>query len=74
MRVGQIVKIKETSIFAMEVDRHNPTHRQGTIIEIGNETQNTKRSPEYPILVSWGDFTNTYRRSDLEVISMQDYE
>jgi hypothetical protein len=68
MRIGQKVKLKETSVFAMEIDRHNPTDKIGVIVEIGNEFQNEKRTPALPVLVSWGKFTNSYRFLDLEAI------
>jgi hypothetical protein len=68
MRIGQKVKLKETSIFAMEIDRHNPTDKVGVIVEIGNEFGNTKRSPGLPVVVDWGKFTNTYRYLDLEEV------
>jgi len=32
MKVGQKVKLKETSVFAMEIDRHNPTDKIGSYI------------------------------------------
>ena len=68
MRIGQKVKLKETSIFAMEIDRHNPTDKVGVIVEIGNEFHNPKRSPGLPVVVDWGKFTNTYRYLDLEEV------
>lgn len=68
MRIGQKVKLKETSVFAMEIDRHNPIDKIGVIVEIGNELQNPKRSPGLPVVVDWGKFTNTYRFLDLEEV------
>ena len=68
MRIGQKVKLKETSVFAMEIDRHNPTDKVGVIVEIGNEFGNPKRSPGLPVVVDWGKFTNTYRYLDLEEV------
>ena len=68
MRIGQKVKLKETSIFAMEIDRHNPTDKVGVIVEIGNEFGYPKRSPGLPVVVDWGKFTNTYRYLDLEEV------
>ena len=68
MKLGQKVKLKETSIFAMEIDRHNPTDKIGVIVEIGNEFQNPKRTQALPVLVDWGKFTNTYLYLDLEAI------
>jgi hypothetical protein len=68
MKVGQKVKLKETSVFAMEIDKHNPTDKIGVIVEIGNEFQNPKRTQALPVLVDWGKFTNTYRYLDLEAI------
>ena len=68
MRIGQKVKLKETSIFAMEIDRHNPTDKVGVIVEIGNELQSERRSPGLPVLVDWGKFTNSYRFLDLEAV------
>jgi hypothetical protein len=68
MKVGQKVRLKETSIFAMEIDRHNPTDKIGVIVEIGNELQNPKRTIGLPVLVDWGKFTNSYRYLDLEAI------
>jgi hypothetical protein len=68
MRIGQKVKLKETSVFAMEIDKHNPTDKIGVIVEIGNEFQNPKRTQALPVLVDWGKFTNTYRYLDLEAI------
>ena len=68
MRIGQKVKLKETSIFAMEIDRHNPTDKVGVIVEIGNEFNNPKSSPGLPVVVNWGKFTNTYRFLDLEEV------
>jgi hypothetical protein len=68
MKIGQKVKIKETSVFAMEIDKYNPTDKIGVIVEIGNEFQNEKRTPGLPVLVSWGKFTNTYRFLDLEAV------
>ena len=69
MRIGQKVKLKETSIYAMEIDRHNPTDKIGVIVEIGNEFQNPKRTLALPVLVSWGKFTNSYRYLDLEAVN-----
>jgi len=69
MKVGQKVKIKETSIFAIEKDRHNPTDKVGVIREIGNELEDPRRSPSLPIVVDWGNFTNSYRYLDLEVVN-----
>ena len=68
MKIGQKVKIKETSVFAMEIDKHNPTDKIGVIVEIGNEFQNEKRTQALPVLVDWGKFTNTYRYLDLEAV------
>lgn len=68
MRIGQKVKLKETSIFAMEIDKHNPTDKIGVIVEIGNEFQNPKRTPALPVLVDWGKFINSYRSLDLEAV------
>lgn len=68
MRIGQKVRLKETSVFAMEIDRHNPTDKVGVIIEIGNELQNEKRAVGLPVLVNWGKFTNSYRYLDLEEV------
>jgi hypothetical protein len=68
MRIGQKVKLKETSVFAMEIDKHNPTDKIGVIVEIGNEFQNPKRTQALPVLVDWGKFTNSYRYLDLEAI------
>jgi hypothetical protein len=68
MKIGQKVKLKETSVFAMEIDKHNPTDKIGVIVEIGNEFQNPKRTAALPVLVSWGKFTNTYRYLDLEAV------
>ena len=68
MRIGQKVKLKETSIYAMEIDRHNPTDKIGVIVEKGNEFQNPKRNSTLPVLVSWGKFTNSYRYLDLEAV------
>jgi hypothetical protein len=69
MRIGQKVKLKETSIYAMEIDRHNPTDKIGVIVEKGNEFQNPKRTSTLPVLVSWGKFTNSYRYLDLEAVN-----
>ena len=69
MRIGQKVKLKETSVFAMEIDKHNPTDKIGVIVEIGNEFQNPKRTLALPVLVSWGKFTNSYRYLDLEAVN-----
>jgi hypothetical protein len=69
MRIGQKVKLKETSIYAMEIDRHNPTDKIGVIVEKGNEFQNPKRNSTLPVLVSWGKFTNSYRYLDLEAVN-----
>jgi hypothetical protein len=69
MKVGQKVKLKETSIFAMEIDRHNPTDKIGVIVEIGNELQSERRTPGLPIIVDWGKFTNSYRYLDLEEVN-----
>lgn len=69
MRIGQKVKLKETSVFAMEIDRHNPTDKIGVIVEKGNEFQNPKRTSTLPVLVSWGKFTNSYRYLDLEAVN-----
>jgi len=69
MRIGQKVKLKETSIYAMEIDRHNPTDKIGVIVEKGNEFQNPKRNSTLPVLVSWGKFTNSYRYLDLEEVN-----
>lgn len=68
MRIGQKVKLKETSIFAIEIDRHNPTDKVGVIVEIGNELQSERRSPGLPVIVDWGKFTNSYRFLDLEAV------
>jgi hypothetical protein len=69
MRIGQKVKLKETSVFAMEIDKHNPTDKIGVIVEIGNEFQNPKRTQALPVLVDWGKFTNSYRYLDLEEVN-----
>ena len=69
MKVGQKVKLKENSIFAMEIDKHNPTDKIGVIVEIGNEYQNPKRTQALPVLVDWGNFTNSYRYLDLEEVN-----
>jgi hypothetical protein len=69
MKVGQKVKLKETSVFAMEIDKYNPTDKVGVIVEIGNEFENPKRTPGLPVLVDWGKFTNTYRYLDLEEVN-----
>ena len=68
MRIGQKVKLKEKSIYAMEPDRHNSTDKIGVIVEIGNEFENPKRTPALPVLVNWGGFTNSYRYLDLEEV------
>jgi hypothetical protein len=68
MRIGQKVRLKQTSIFAIELDRHNPTDKVGVIVEIGNELQNERRTSGLPVLVNWGKFTNTYRYLDLEEV------
>jgi len=68
MKIGQKVKIKETSVFAMEIEKHNPTDKIGVIVEIGNEFQNPKRTQALPVLVDWGKFTNSYRFLDLEAV------
>jgi hypothetical protein len=68
MRIGQKVRLKQTSIFAIEPDRHNPTDKIGVIVEIGNELQNERRTSGLPVLVNWGKFTNTYRYLDLEEV------
>lgn len=68
MKVGQKVKLKETSVFAIEIDKHNPTDKIGVIVEIGNEFQNPKRTQALPVLVDWGKFTNSYRYLDLEAV------
>jgi hypothetical protein len=69
MKLGQKVKLKENSIFAMEIDKHNPTDKIGVIVEIGNEFQNPKRTQALPVLVDWGKFTNSYRYLDLEEVN-----
>jgi hypothetical protein len=69
MKLGQKVKLKENSIFAMEIDKHNPTDKIGVIVEIGNEYQNPKRTQALPVLVDWGKFTNSYRYLDLEEVN-----
>jgi len=68
MRIGQKVRIKENSIFAMEIDKHNPTDKIGVIVEIGNELQSERRTPGLPVIVDWGKFTNSYRFLDLEAV------
>jgi hypothetical protein len=68
MRLGQKVKLKQTSVFAMEIDRHNPTDKIGIIKEMGNYLNNSKRTPGLPVVVNWGKFTNTYRYIDLEEV------
>ncbi len=68
MKIRQKVKLKETSVFAMEIDKHNPTDKIGVIVEIGNEFQNPKRTQALPVLVDWGKFTNSYRYLDLEAV------
>lgn len=68
MRIGQKVKLKETSVFAIEIDKHNPTDKVGVIVEIGNELQSERRSPGLPVIVDWGKFTNSYRFLDLEAV------
>jgi hypothetical protein len=69
MKIGQKVRLKETSVFAMEIDKHNPTDKIGVIVEIGNEYQNPKRTQALPVLVDWGKFTNSYRYLDLEEVN-----
>jgi hypothetical protein len=68
MKIGQKVRLKETSAFAIEPDKYNPTDKVGVIIEIGNEFQNERRSPGLPVVVNWGKFTNSYRYIDLEEV------
>jgi hypothetical protein len=53
----------------MEIDRHNPTDKIGVIREIGNELENPRRTLGLPIVVDWGNFTNTYRYLDLEEVN-----
>jgi hypothetical protein len=65
MEVGKLVKLRETSIFVQLEDRHNPRDKEGTVIEIGNELKDKRRTLELPIVVDWGGFTNSYRYLDL---------
>lgn len=61
MEQGQRVKLKETSEYAREDDRHNPIYRVGFIQEI--------RSGSNPVIVNWGKFTNSYNYKDLELFN-----
>ena len=65
MEVGKLVRLRETSIFVQLEDRHNPRDKEGTVIEIGNESKDKRRTLELPIVVDWGGFTNSYRYLDL---------
>jgi len=38
MEVGQKVRLRETRIFVTLDDRHNPKDKEGTVVEIGNES------------------------------------
>ncbi len=57
--------MRETSIFVALDDRHNPKDKEGTVVEIGNESKDKRRTQELPIVVDWGGFTNSYRYLDL---------
>lgn len=61
MEAGTQVKLKETSEYAKEVDRHNPTDVVGYIQEIRSESKYG-----LPVIVNWGKFTNSYNYKDLE--------
>jgi len=65
MEVGTKVRLRETSIFVQLEDRHNPKDKEGTVVEIGNESKDKRRTQELPIVVDWGGFTNSYRYLDL---------
>jgi len=65
MEVGIKVRLRETSIFVALDDRHNPKDKEGTVVEIGNESKDKRRTQELPIVVDWGGFTNSYRYLDL---------
>jgi hypothetical protein len=69
MEVGTKVRLRETSIFVQLEDRHNPRDKEGTVIEIGNESKDKRRTQELPIVVDWGGFTNSYRYNDLYELS-----
>jgi len=70
--VGNFIKLKKTSIYYDNVspDKHNPINKIGVVIEIGNPTSDMKRTNDLPILVNWGNFTNTYKYVDLEAIHL----
>ena len=68
MEVGQLVRLRETSIFVQLEDRHNPRDTEGVIVEIGNESKDKRRTLELPIVVDWGGFTNSYRYLDLDEV------
>jgi hypothetical protein len=61
MKVGTKVRLKNIRT----EDRHNFTDKEGIIVEIGNESKDKRRTPELPIVVDWGEFTNSYKYSDL---------
>jgi hypothetical protein len=58
MEVGQKVRLRETSNFVAVEDRHNPSDKYGTVVEIGNESKDKRRSQDLPVVVDWGGFTN----------------
>jgi len=61
MLVGQKVRLKEKCEFTREFDRHNPTNKTGVVVEVGNYKNDRTRTPDLPIVVDWGGFTNSYK-------------
>lgn len=61
MKIGQTVRLKWDCEYAREDNRHNPSDVTGIIVEIGNDNNDRTRTPDLPVVVDWGGFTNSYK-------------
>ena len=71
MNQGTFVKLRESSCYynAVTPDRHNPIDKIGIVVEIGNVNQNETRTAALPVVVNWGELTNSYKYMDLDILT-----
>lgn len=62
MKKGDKVKIRETSEYYDMYDFHNPYDKVGTVKLVIDKIYSL------PIIVDWGDFTNSYNEEDLLIV------
>lgn len=68
MEAGTFVTLRESSVYATNVDRHNPVNVIGVVVSTDIPWNDNKRTNDLPVLVNWGNFTNTYKFRDLQIV------